>query len=190
MSNRYRWTHQLDRLLESGYREGRCGVVRAINNITTMTGWPRQACYDRGRKLGLSAVYGTGHRRWTTAEEELLIRKLGVKAPRTIALELGRTAEAVRQKIIKAGYRRRTDNLSKQRLADTLHISRATVQRWIDHGWIVTQKEGPWNTVSIYSLGHFIEHHLSEINVTLLTEESCQLLLHALFEYRSYGERQ
>ena len=184
MSNRYHWTGEFDRMLDDGYRAGRIGVRRAIDTITQTTGWPRQACHDRSRKLGLTAIHGTSLRRWTDNETTLLVRSSGRKVLRTIATELGRTPEAVRQKLLKSGYRRELDAFSKETLAVLLHKSSGTIQRWIDDGWIETYKEGGARKVNFPSLGRFVDQHLSAINITRLTSDASSMLLYALYEYR------
>jgi len=72
----YRWTAELDALLERGYQGGLGLRQAATRKIQTLTGWPLQACWDRARKLGWSQKR-TGFRRWSKEEEDFLLQYAG-----------------------------------------------------------------------------------------------------------------
>src|SRR5215467_12390112 len=66
----YPWTSELDSLLKQGYRFGLAAQRAAIDRIQRRTGWPRQACWDRARKLGLAQKRPSAPRQWTPSEDE------------------------------------------------------------------------------------------------------------------------
>jgi len=108
-----------------------------------VTGWPRQACYDRARKLGL----GVERRSWTSEEDKYLMDFLGSKNLREIAKRLKRTVAAVRMRLGQLAEGRRlsarvTDGHTKSELAQYLGCSRRTIQRWIDEGLLKGRYEG------------------------------------------------
>jgi hypothetical protein len=145
---RYSWTRELDLLLEQGYRSGFAGRRSAINRVLRLTGWSRQACWDRARKLGLSRNRGS-FRRWSEREEDFLVRYAGLRSVRQLALQLDRTEKSVREKLagMRIGSRlgisaRVTDGHTKTELAQFLGRSPQTVQRWIDRGWLKGRHEG------------------------------------------------
>jgi hypothetical protein len=95
----HEWTSELDDILELGYQEGGRAKQEAIARIQAATGWPRQACYDRARKLGL----GAGRRRWTEEEDKYLLDFVGSKNLREIAKRLKRTVAAARMRLSQLG---------------------------------------------------------------------------------------
>ena len=96
---RYDWTRQLDEILEQGYQLGPLERKKAVDRVSALTGWPRQVCWDRARKLGLSRHRPAPVRRWAAKEEEYLLSFLGSKSIRQIARRLGRSESAIRTKL-------------------------------------------------------------------------------------------
>src|SRR5262249_16899866 len=140
---------QLDALLEQGYRSP-LGIRRAtIKRICSLTGWPRQACWDRARKLGLSLKRQSEFRRWSEDEEEILMRFVGTRHIRDIAKLLKRTEDSLRAKLKTFVIGNRTgvsarirEGTSRKELAAILHRSPQTIQRWIDNGWLKARCDG------------------------------------------------
>jgi len=144
---RYSWTEELDSLLERGYRAGLTERRTAIDRIESITGWPRQACWDRARKLGFSQ--GSNARRWSASEESILLRYAGSRSVHLLALQLERTEKSIREKLarMRIGSRqgvsaRVTDGHTKSELAQFLGRSPLTIQRWIDSGYLRAKHEG------------------------------------------------
>jgi excisionase family DNA binding protein len=140
---RHDWTTELDELLELGYQKGGRTRQEAIARVQAATGWPRQACYDRARKLGL----GKGRRRWTEEEDKYLLDFVGSKNLREIAKRLKRTVAATRMRLSQLSTDRKvsarvTDGHTKAELAQYLSCSRRTIQRWIDEGLLKGRYEG------------------------------------------------
>src|SRR5262245_23727115 len=129
----YPWTSELDSLLERGYRAGLAGQRAAIDCIQRRTGWPRQACWDRGRNLGLAQKSSISPRLWTSIEERRLINLVGSKNVRFIAQQLRRSVAAVRKKLRYLGETstRVREGLTKNQLAELIGSSPKTIQRWI-----------------------------------------------------------
>ncbi len=145
----YLWTPQLDGLLEHGYQSGLATLRLMIRKIQALTGWPRQACWDRARKLGIANKRTSEVRRWTKAEEEFLIQYAGSRNVRYFARQLKRTEKSVREKLATMKIDNRTgisarvsDGHTKMELAQYLGRSPRTIQRWIDLGWLKGRYEG------------------------------------------------
>jgi len=138
------WTSELDSLLEQGYRAGLAGQRAAIGSIQRLTGWPRQACWDRARKLGLAQKRSISPRLWTPEEEQLLINLAGNKNVRLIARRLNRSVAAVRKRLRRLGETsaRVREGLTKNQLAELIGSSPKTIQKWIDVGWLNATPEG------------------------------------------------
>jgi DNA-binding CsgD family transcriptional regulator len=149
---RYDWTRQLDEILEQGYQLGPLERKKAVDRVSALTGWPRQVCWDRARKLGLSRHRPAPVRRWAAKEEEYLLSFLGSKSIRQIARRLGRSESAIRTKLkflSRAGRTlsaRVSDGHTKVELARYLHRSVRTVQNWIDQGRLKARYEGKERT--------------------------------------------
>ncbi len=146
---RYSWTRELDLLLEQGYRSGLAGRRATIDRIESLTGWPRQACWDRARKLDLTQQRLTPLRQWTPVEEQRLISLAGSRNVRFIAQRLNRSVPAVRTRLSRAkeaGTRVR-DGLTKTELAKLTGRSLKTIQRWIELGWLKGRYEGKLRVV-------------------------------------------
>jgi hypothetical protein len=132
--SQYRWTPDMDLILEEGYRIGGSKRRQAINRISHLTGWPRQACWDRARKLGLAQRRSGSPRQWTPIEQQCLISLAGSRNVRVIAQRLNRSVAAIRtrlRRLSKTSARVR-DGLTKQDLAELIGRCPKTIQRWID----------------------------------------------------------
>ncbi len=140
----YAWTAELDSILEQGYRIGAIGRHAAIRRIQKLKGWPRQACWDRARKIGLTKKRGSVPRKWSRAEEQYLSSLLGTKNIRVIAERLRRTVGAVRTKLkrMKDSSAKVRSGHTKTEMAAFLGRSPKTIQQWIDLGWLKGYFEG------------------------------------------------
>jgi len=141
---RRRWTAELDSILEQGYRNGLVGRQEAINRIQILTEWPRHACWDRARKLGLAKKHTSGSKRWTSVEDQLLVSLAGTRSVRVISERLNRSVPSVRIRLkrlhVMSGRVR--DGLTKIDLAETLGCSRKTIRQWIHQGWLKGRYDG------------------------------------------------
>jgi excisionase family DNA binding protein len=140
----HEWTAELDQILERGYQMSGRAKQEAIHKIQAQTGWPRHACWNRARKLGLAQVHP---RKWTEEEDKYLLDFVSSKSLREIAKRLKRTVGAVRKRLLQLGTRRKlsarvTDGHTKSELAQYLGCSRKTIQRWIDEGLLKGRYEG------------------------------------------------
>jgi hypothetical protein len=99
---RHSWTIELDTLLERGYRSGPASRFAAIDCIQRLTGWPRHACWDRARKLGVAHARSS-QRRWTGSDDHLLMTLAGTRNLRFIAEKPNRSVAAVRTRFRRLG---------------------------------------------------------------------------------------
>jgi excisionase family DNA binding protein len=140
----HEWTAELDQILELGYQLSGRAKQEAIRKIQTQTGWPRHACWNRARKLGLAQVHP---RKWNEDEDKYLLDFVSSKSLREIAKRLKRTVGAVRNRLLQLSTKRKlsarvTDGHTKSELAQYLGCSRKTIQRWIDEGLLKGRYEG------------------------------------------------
>jgi excisionase family DNA binding protein len=140
----HEWTAELDEILELGYQTSGRAKQEAIERIQAKTGWPRQVCWNRARKLGLAQVH---LRKWSEDEDKYLLDFVSSKSLREIAKRLKRTVAAVRKRLLQLGGERKlsarvTDGHTKSELAQYLSCSRKTIQRWIDEGLLKGRYEG------------------------------------------------
>jgi transposase len=140
----YVWTPQLDALLEQGYRTGHASRRFACSRIQKLTGWPRQACWDRARKLGLTARRSSPLRRWSTEEDQCLRNIAGARNIWVIAQKVNRSVAAVRIRLrrISGSSTRVREGTTTTELAEMMGRGRRTVQSWIDLGWLKGHYEG------------------------------------------------
>src|SRR4030095_6545730 len=143
----YPWTSELDLLLEQGYRSGLIGQRAAIDWIQRRTGWPRQACWDRARKLGLAQKRSGSPKQWTPIEEQRLLNLAGCKNVRFIAERLHRSVAAVRKRLRRLGETstRVREGLTKNQLAELIGGSPKHIPRKMDRcrmaPWRLRRKE-------------------------------------------------
>ena len=140
---RYRWKRDLDQALREGYRAGPDSKQRAIDQICLMTGWSRQACWDRARALDLTDGQGARPRKPWALEEIERLQSLSPRAPLgQLAEQLGRTRRSVSEKLKRVRRQtcadRRTDDeadgYTATEVAEAIGRSSRTVYRWISEG--------------------------------------------------------
>jgi hypothetical protein len=194
---RYRWTAQLDTLLEQGYKSPIAIRKAMIKRICSLTGWPRQACWDRARKLGFSQKRTSPFKRWSEDEEEILMRFVGIKNIRDIAKLLKRTEDSLRAKLktIVIGNRtgvsaRIREGTTRKELAAILHRSPQTIQRWIDNGWLRVRYDGKQrsdDTVRITDedFRAFYKKHPWEIPFYTLKAEGLEYFFSVMIDIRN-----
>ena len=187
--HRHLWTKELDSLLEQGYQAALVGRRAAISKIQRLTGWPRQACWDRARKLGLAKKRSARSRRWSCAEDQRLIGLAGTRSVRTIGQRLNRSVPAVRTRLKRLGLSsgRVRDGLTKIDLAEMLGCSRKTIRHWIHQGWLKGCYEGKRRVhdtirVSESNLLEFWKNHPEEILFRRLNRDGIEWLLGLLSE--------
>jgi hypothetical protein len=174
----------MDSILEEGYRIGGSKRRQAIDRICLLTCWPRQACWDRARKLGLTQRRNTVPKRWTQAEERRLSDIVGYKNAHLIAQELNRSVLAVRTKLKrmdKSSIRVREGH-TKSELAQFLGRSPKTTQRWIDLGWLKGTYEGKWREDDTFRISDaefrsFWRAHPTEIPFHTLSRDGLEWFL-------------
>jgi hypothetical protein len=190
----YVWTPQLDALLEQGYRTGHASRRFAFSRIQKLTGWPRQACWDRARKLGLTARRSSPLRRWSTEEDQYLRNIAGARNIWVIAQKVNRSVAAIRTRLrrINLSSARVREGLTKSDLAELLGRSKKTVQIWIDRGWLKGCREGTLrvdDTIRVFErdLLEFWQNHPEEILFHRWSREGLEWFLSLLSELAVAG---
>ncbi|MCI0624797.1 MAG: hypothetical protein L0387_24665 [Acidobacteria bacterium] len=180
----YLWTPPLDALLEHGYRAGPACRRVAVSRIQRLTGWPRQACWDRARKLGLTVRRGFPLRPWSTEEDQCLKNLAGARNIWVISHKLNRSAAAVRSRLRRIGgsSTRVREATTKSELAKMMGRSRRTVQAWIDLGWLKGRYEGRRRSddsfrISDRDLYEFCRNHPEELFFHRWTREGLEWFL-------------
>jgi hypothetical protein len=193
----YRWTPQLDALLEQGYKSPIEIRKAMIKRICSLTGWPRQACWDRARKLGLSQKRNSEFRSWSEDEEEILMRFVGVKHIRDIAKLLKRTEDSLRAKLktIVIGNRtgvsaRIREGTTRKELAAILHRSPQTIQRWINSGWLKARHDGKQRSddtirITDEDFRAFYKKHPWEVPFYTLRREGLEYFFSVMIDIRN-----
>ncbi len=185
----YLWTPELDGLLERGYQAGPVGRRVALTRIQRLTGWPRQACWDRARKLGLTVRRGSPSRPWSREEDQCLKNLAGTRNIWVISKKLNRSAAAVRSRLRRIGgsSTRVREGTTKSELAKMMGRSRRTVQCWIDLGWLSGRYEGKQRSddsfrISDRDLYDFCKAHPEELLFHRWTREGLEWLLSVMEE--------
>ncbi|MEW5979230.1 MAG: helix-turn-helix domain-containing protein [Acidobacteriota bacterium] len=139
----YRWTPELDAVLEEGYRQGPVRKTAAIREIVRLTGWSRQACWDRARKLGLNC-HRLPKRRWSRADDQLLMSLVRTRNVHLIAKKLSCSIGAARMRLRRLGWSsvRVREGLTKNELAELIGGSPRTIQKWIQRGQLKVNCSG------------------------------------------------
>jgi hypothetical protein len=190
---RYLWTAQLDTILEQGYGKGAAGRRIAVDHIQQVTGWPKQACWDRARKLSLSHKRSYRTRPWTKEEEDYLLNFVGSRSVRLIAQRLKRTESAVRTKLklmsetdslLSARVR---DGHTKMELSKYLGRSPKTIQSWIDRGWLKGRYEGKQRSddtlrITDEDFRTFWKNHPSAVPLYTLDQEGLEWFVSVMFD--------
>lgn len=143
----YDWTAEVDAILSQGYKEGGKAKLVAIQTIQDQTQWPRYVCWNRARKLQLTANRGGKRRPWSKTDDKYLLDFVGSKNPREIAGRLKRSVSAIRGRLRILGKDRKIslrvqDGHTKEELARYLRRSKKSIQNWIDRGWLKARYEG------------------------------------------------
>src|SRR5262249_21453832 len=185
----YSWTLELDSLLKQGYRFGLAGERAAIDRIQRRTGWPRQACWDRARKLGLAQKRLSSPRQWTPSEDESLVDLAGSRNVRLIAKRLNRSVPAVRKRQRRFTERsaRVREGLTKRGLAELIGSSPKTIQKWSDLGWLQGSHEGKNRDDDTFRISdeqflEFWRNHPEEVTVHRWNREGLEWLVGLLGE--------
>ena len=190
----YVWTPQLDALLEQGYRTGRASRRFAFSRIQKLTGWPRQACWDRARKLGLTVRRSSPLRRWSTEEDQCLRNMAGGRNIWVIAQKVNRSVPAIRTRMrrINLASARVREGLTKSDLSELLGRSKKTIQIWIDRGWLKGYHEGTLrvgDTIRVFErdLLEFWQNHPEEILFHRWSREGLEWFLSLFQNWPSPG---
>jgi len=165
------WTGELEETLRLGYQRGPLGARKAIRQILeARPGWSRTAVWARAHRLGITIKRKPRPRTWTEQEERYVVMHATVTPIRVIAKRLKRSEAAVRAKIRDLGYSSRYEGgYTASRIAELLHVSRHTIRRWMQKGWLGKNWGG---RISEASFRAFLENHVDRIHFDALTPEA------------------
>ena len=139
---RSKWTEEDDRILRSGYANGRWRKRDAVRELLRRhPDWRPHTIWKRAAKLRLITKHvSRGQERsrlpWNEGDNQVLLNLAGYKTSRAIARILHRSEAAIRCHLMVLGKSSRAyrDGFSRHELAAQLHIGRNTIQRLIVDG--------------------------------------------------------
>lgn len=107
-----------------------------ISKLVEISGNPRDACLRFLRRLGVAEK--RSYRGWTTREQQRLIELMEDVTVEEAARILRRPPASVRSMLHRLGFgaRQNREWFTVSLLAQTLHISRDEVRKWVDRGWL------------------------------------------------------
>lgn len=117
--------------------EGRgTGREQLVSQLVELTGNPRDACLRFLRRLGVAQK--RSYREWTTREQQRLIELIDDVTVEEAARILRRPPASVRSMLHRLGFgaRQSREWFTLSLLAQSLHIARDEVRRWVDRGWL------------------------------------------------------
>lgn len=116
--------------LERGARK------QLIARLAKLSGNPRDACLRYLRRLGM--VEKRSYREWTKPEQQRLVDLLDSVPAQEAARILRRPIASVRSMLhrLGLGVRQSREWFTPSLLAQSLHISREEVNRWVARGWL------------------------------------------------------
>lgn len=139
---RYPFTEQLNAALREAYSAPtKREVSRRLKRVKGLRPeWPEWVWYHQVNRLGIGIE--NRRRRWSKAEDRLLLLHLGTDTVATLARRMGRSRMAVEQRArqLEVSYAVR-DGFSQQSLARCFGVMPAKVAAWIRDGRLA-QRDG------------------------------------------------
>src|SRR5579864_9431946 len=107
-----------------------------VSKLVEVSGNPRDACLRFLRRLGVAKK--RSYREWTTREQQRLIELIDEVTVEEAARVLRRPPASVRSMLhrLGLGVRKSREWFTVSLLAQSLHIGRDEVRKWIDRGWL------------------------------------------------------
>jgi hypothetical protein len=138
------WSAEEDEILQRGYRSGWAGKQEAVRKLLKRhPDWRPHVVWKRAAKLGLAQrasrrAEELSHAPWSEQDDQILLNLTGYKTSRTIAKLLHRSEAAVRCRVMLLGKSSRvhSEGLSRNALAEELHLGKRTIQRLIAEGFL------------------------------------------------------
>jgi hypothetical protein len=107
-----------------------------VSTLVQISGNPRDACLRLLRRFGVAKK--RSYREWTIREQQKLVELIDDVPVEEAARVLRRPPASVRSMLhrLGLGVRQNREWFTVSLLAQTLHISRDEVRKWIDRGWL------------------------------------------------------
>lgn len=164
MTARYEWTPDRDEVLRARYDSRIKGRAK---DLARALGVPKWAVTKRAAELGLSSPRGEffDAREWTAEEDRKLIAWAGERSLRAIARRLGRTHNAVRNRMRRLKVSCRvSEGYTLRELELCFGVGHRTITRWIDRGWLEADRrdedgEHPAYQVREVAILRFVQEH-------------------------------
>src|SRR6266849_5611246 len=135
----YRWSREARALVLANRNASKHELSDLVTQLARMTGNPRFACRRFVSRLG--GKWNLAYRSWTLPEEKRLLTLIENHSIADIVKTLRRTRHSIFSKLYELGANANMgrDWFSVYTLAQALHIRHATVQKWIDQGWLIAR---------------------------------------------------
>ncbi len=126
---------QRRRIEKSGNYRGN-DKEQILSKLVQISGNPRDACLRFLRRHGVAEK--RSYRGWTTREQQRLIELMDDVPVEEAARVLRRPAASVRSMLhrLGLGVRQSREWFTVSLLAQTLHVGRDEVRKWVDWGWL------------------------------------------------------
>lgn len=107
-----------------------------LSKLVELSGNPRDACLRFLRRFGVAEK--RSYREWTTREQQRLIELVDDVPVQEAARILRRPPASVRSMLHRLGIRVRQSRewFTVSLLAQSLHVGRDEVRKWVDRGWL------------------------------------------------------
>ena len=170
---KYPWTPEMDAQLTRIYRGSRnkTELTRGLTAFGTRYRMPRYILINRAQTLDLRQRRQTT---WTKAEAERIRELAGDKTIADIALQIGRTEGAVKQRISILGLSGKiTEGYSHRELAALFGVHHNTIMRWVGRGWL----DIACGRITHESVERFVWNHIHEYRFAACDETWLKMTL-------------
>ena len=170
----FRWSQEAKQLVNEYQERMRAtplfvgiGRKQVVTQLSEISGNPRDACLRFLRRMGL--VERRSYREWTKPEQQRLIELIDSVPVHQAARILRRSIGSVRSMLhrLGLGVRQSREWFTPSLLAQSLHISREEVERWVSRGWLQcrsVQTSGlKMRIIEADDFCEFVKHHGREV---------------------------
>jgi hypothetical protein len=139
----FHWSYEARKLVTDHRRQAEKTEVyrrverkQLLSRLVQISGNPRDACLRFLRRLGVAEK--RSYREWTISEQQRLIELIEDVPIEEAARILHRPPASVRSMLhrLGLGVRQSREWFTVSLLAQTLHIGRDEVRKWVDRGWL------------------------------------------------------
>ena len=161
---KYFFTEALTADLRAAYHGDKTHLSRALDRLTTLTKWPRDAFKREANRLGL--VRRGDIRPWTPEEDAYLAETLGAVSMWAMARKLGRTRWSIESRAARLDLSRRVKwgyNLTD--LAVAFGVHRDSARRWVARGLLGRTRAWQGVRVEEKAVARFIRRYPHEYDL-------------------------